>query len=472
MALVATSIVAAHGAEPASGVPVNFADHVAPILKRHCSECHGESRKKSGLDLSNYDAALKGSNGGKVVMAGRPTRSRLLELITSEEDASRMPLGRDPVPPAEIAIIKTWIAEGLRENATSAVNLPTIAEFTAQEPAAAVVALPPASFPSFERTKVLRSFPALALATPPRASFFAVSGYECVDFINAETNRLFGSFSFPEGEPHVLRFNRAGTMLLVAGGRPVQAGVVALYEVRTGKRLATIGNEPDTILAADLSPDERHVAVAGSNRLVKVLSSPTGKERHTLVKHTDWVTALSFSPDGKLLATGDRVGNIYLWDPQSGQLTLSLPDHKAAIRALVWRADGKVLASCGEDGLINWWDVDKGIPLASQADAHARPRAPGEYGKIASGVLDAAFGPQGQLATCGRDRTVRLWDPTGKLLKSFSIDSSDRGQPERIRIVPTRVAIVSDGQRIVAGDSAGQLHAWPIDAPKSSVNRK
>src|SRR5262245_52764818 len=76
--------------------PVNYVEHVQPMLKEHCGKCHGETIHKSGLDFSNYPSALKGSNGGPVVVAGRPTRSRLLDLVTSDQPAERMPLGGEP----------------------------------------------------------------------------------------------------------------------------------------------------------------------------------------------------------------------------------------------------------------------------------------------------------------------------------------------------------------------------------------
>ncbi|MCE9603493.1 MAG: hypothetical protein K8U03_01170 [Planctomycetia bacterium] len=452
-------------AEPADAL-VNFTDHIAPILKQHCTSCHGETRKKAGLDFSNYEAVLRGGSGGKVVVAGRASKSRMLELMTAENPAERMPLNGELVPAEQIAKIRDWIAEGLRESAKSGANLPEIVEFTPKDPTSGTMepAPVPSKLPPITRVKVLRPFPVLALAAAPRAPFFAVPAYECIDFIDAATKETLGSIPFAEGEPHVLRFNRSGSLLLAAGGRPVEKGIAALIDVGTGKRLATIGDEADAALAADLSPDERQVALSGTGRVVKIYATKDGAPLHSLVKHTDWVTALAFSPDGKLLASGDRVGNIYLWDPHTGQVVLPLADHKGAIRALSWRADGKVLATCGEDGLIVWWDVAKGMPMTAQAEAHTRQRAPGEYGKIAGGVLDATFGPQGQLATCGRDYKVRVWSPAGKLLEAFSIADPAQSEPARTKIFPTRVAITADGKTVVAGDSAGRLHSWAITA--------
>ncbi|NDH94532.1 MAG: WD40 repeat domain-containing protein, partial [Planctomycetia bacterium] len=117
-----------------------------------------------------------------------------------------------------------------------------------------------------------------------------------------------------------------------------------------------------------------------------------------------------------------------------------------------------VVASCGEDGLVVWWDVKDGWPVASKPNAHPPKRPEGVYGTVPNGVLDAAFGPSGELATCGRDGKIKLWSAKGKEEKSFAIPDD---APAGVTIVPTRVAISFDGKAVLAGDSAGRLHTWP-----------
>ena len=241
--------------------------------------------------------------------------------------------------------------------------------------------------------------------------------------------------------------------------------------MKTGKRLAELGNEADAVLAADLSADERRVALGGSGRVVKVFSTEDGSLLHTLSKHTDWITALAYSPDGKLLATADRSGSIHLWDAATGGVVLPLAEHKGAIRALSWRADSQVLASSGDDGLIVWWYVSRGWPLTSKANVHPPARPPGVYGKLAAGVVDATFGHQGELGTCGRDGKARLWADDGQEQQAFSIAESAVAQAKPARstgvpMLPTRVVFSFDGRVLIAGDSWGRLHFWPTAKDK------
>ena len=450
--------------------PVTYDDDVAAIFKRHCRQCHGESRQEAGLDLSSYASVKKGSSGGQVVVAGRATASRMMQVITAEDPAERMPPNNDPLPAEQIARIKSWIDSGLRQNAGSTVAVRTDS-FKPGTTSSSDAGPPPMpeKLTALKRVPTSRPFPILALAASPRAPLIATSAYEAVQFRDPATRESLGAVAFPEGEPHVIRFSRSGAVLLVAGGRPVQNGIAVLFDVKSGKRLATIGDEVDTVFAADISPDERRVVIGGSGRVAKVFFTEDGKLNHTLIKHSDWITTVAYSPDGKLLATGDRTGNIHLWDADNGGVVLSLSEHKGALRAMAWRSDSKVLASCGEDGLIIWWDVTTGFPSISKPNAHPPQRPAGVYGKIANGVLDATFGPQGELVTCGRDGMIRLWLVDGQPLKSFSLTDADKSANQKsagIQIIPIRVTLTHDGKTVFAGDSGGQIHLWPLDSSK------
>ncbi|MCX7399483.1 MAG: hypothetical protein NT138_17595 [Planctomycetales bacterium] len=442
-------------------ISVNYDDHIAPIFRKHCFQCHGESKQEAGLNLASFATSIKGGSGGEVLIPERSNGSRLFQAITAEDPAERMPPNNDPLPADDVAMIRKWIDTGLKENRGSAAVPARKMNFVPSAKAAVDGPAPlPENLPALPSIKLNRPFPVLAVAASPRGELAAIANYERIDFINTVTRTVIGSVPFPEGEPHVLRFNSSGTVLLAAGGRPVQHGSAVLYNVKMGSRLAEIGNETDAIMAADISPDEKFVAVGGSGRAIKVFSTSDGTLQQTLVKHTDWITAVAYSPDGKLLASADRVGNIHLWDATSGGVVLPLSEHKGAIKALAWRSDSQILASCGEDGLIVWWEISKGWPAISKPEAHPPVRPAGMYGKIANGVLDASFSTAGELVTCGRDGQIRIWSADGSPKASYSIlgESTKLNQKRSVRIVPLRSVFANGDQQILAGDSAGQLH--------------
>ncbi len=117
---IGLAVHGAHGSTaPATGLshvvtlgPVSYAEQIAPIFEERCAECHGGDTKEAELGLLTYEELMKGSEYGTVIEAGEPEESLLLDMIIAGE----MPEEGDPVPPEEIALIRTWIAEGAQDN--------------------------------------------------------------------------------------------------------------------------------------------------------------------------------------------------------------------------------------------------------------------------------------------------------------------------------------------------------------------
>lgn len=426
---------------------ITYDEHIKPIFREHCLKCHGEDEQKADLNLASFTTVLKGGSGDKAVVAGRASQSLLFQAITAEDDAERMPPKKSAIPAPQIELIRQWIQGGLRESAASK-SLVAERDTSFQPTSNGKVDGPPpmpVSLPAFIPPELKRPLPIIAMAASPRAPLIAFASHEHVRLLDATTQQPLGALAFPEGQPNVIRFSLDGRVLMVAGGKPVQSGVVVLFDVQTGKRLATIGDETDAVLAADISPDQQLVALGGSGKIVKIYGTADGKLRHKLTKHTDWITSLAFSPDGQKLASSDRAGGIHLWDATGGGILLSLSEHKASVRALAWRSDSRMLASGGEDGLLIWWDAKDGWPAITNSNAHPPARPQGSYGRIPNGVLSLAFGPKGELLSAGRDKQVRLWNASGGAVRSFESDAT----------LPLQTSITFDGKGLFAGGANG-----------------
>jgi hypothetical protein len=85
-----------------------FDAEVAPILSRHCLECHGRSIQKGKLALMTEKSALAGGASGPVIVSGKPDASLLIDYV----DSGEMPRGRPPLTDAEKRRLKRWIGEG------------------------------------------------------------------------------------------------------------------------------------------------------------------------------------------------------------------------------------------------------------------------------------------------------------------------------------------------------------------------
>src|SRR5213593_2918768 len=93
--------------------PVDFMRDVRPILEKHCYECHGEKKQKSGLRLDVKAAALRGGDEHPPdIIAGKAKESPLIQMVTSEDKDERMPPKGDGLSAAEIATLTAWIDQG------------------------------------------------------------------------------------------------------------------------------------------------------------------------------------------------------------------------------------------------------------------------------------------------------------------------------------------------------------------------
>jgi uncharacterized membrane protein len=99
---------------------VSFQADVAPILKTNCAECHdndGEGYTKSGFNVMTYEAVMKGTRYGPVVIPGNSVSSTLARLITGKADASiNMPHNKHPIPEEQMEVIVHWIDQGAKNN--------------------------------------------------------------------------------------------------------------------------------------------------------------------------------------------------------------------------------------------------------------------------------------------------------------------------------------------------------------------
>ena len=109
---------------PGAGGRTSFVAEVAPMLVLRCGACHVYDTKGK-FSMTDYATLMKGPAEGVVIFPGEPVGSRIIEVIESGD----MPRGGVKVAPAELLLLKKWIAEG--------------AKFDGQDPSANLAALAP-----------------------------------------------------------------------------------------------------------------------------------------------------------------------------------------------------------------------------------------------------------------------------------------------------------------------------------------
>ncbi len=92
----------------------DFVHEVAPILKKHCSECHTDTKKKAGLSMNDEASFREGSENGPIIDAAHPEKSLILELISSDDEDVRMPPKGKGLSDPQVEIIKAWVIAGAK----------------------------------------------------------------------------------------------------------------------------------------------------------------------------------------------------------------------------------------------------------------------------------------------------------------------------------------------------------------------
>ena len=88
---------------------------VQAIFMKSCMPCHSAQRPKGGVDLTSYDAVMKGGRDGATVKAGDPNASDLVAYIKGTKKP-QMPKGAPPLSDADQKTISDWIQAGAKNN--------------------------------------------------------------------------------------------------------------------------------------------------------------------------------------------------------------------------------------------------------------------------------------------------------------------------------------------------------------------
>lgn len=419
---------------------ITYDEHIKPIFRAKCFACHNTDKKASGLDLTNYTGLMQGGAAGESIEPGDAEGSYLYMLVTHDSEPF-MPPKSDKMPDKELALIQEWINIGAPENSGSKVSIkkPKF-DFALQGASSGKPAGPPPMPPQLNKEPIVHSSlstAVTAMATNPWSPLAAVAGQKQILLYNTKTLDLLGILPFPEGVPHVLKFSRNGSLLLAGGGHAAASGRVVVWDVKTGKRLFEVGDELDAVLCADISSDQRFIALGSPSKVIRVYSTSTGELAYEIRKHTDWMTSLAFSPDSVLLCSGDRNGGAFVWEAATGNEYLTLKGHKGGITGITWRSDSNLVATSSEDQSVKLWELQNGNNIKSW-NAHS------------GGTSSVEFARDGRLVTCGRDKVTKLWDQAGKQLRAFPAFGD----------IAVSVTICDETNQVISADWTGKIKVW------------
>src|SRR4029078_6515724 len=105
-------LAAALQAQEAAPPKVDFVRDIQPLFKASCIKCHGAEKPKGQFRLDSKALALKGGIAGKAILPGKGAESPLVQVLLVSDPDERMARQAEPLPKAQIDLIRAWIDQG------------------------------------------------------------------------------------------------------------------------------------------------------------------------------------------------------------------------------------------------------------------------------------------------------------------------------------------------------------------------
>lgn len=322
--------------------PVSYYKDVRRILQQHCQGCHQPARAMGEYTMTTHAALFKAGESKKnPIVAGEPDKSELLAQIVPHADKKPlMPKNRDPLPAADVEVLRRWIAEGAKD------DTPTSVQDTIDEKNPPKYKLPPVI---------------TAIDYSPEGDLLAVAGFHEVLLHKSDGSGLVGRLIGLSERIQSLAFSPDGRSLAVAGGSPGRFGELQVWNV--GQKRLKYSNSVtfDTLYGVSWAPDGSVIAFGCSDNTLRAIDAVSGKQVLFQGAHSDWVIGSTFTQDGEHVLSISRDMSMKLTVVKTGRfvdnVTSITPGAlKGGLQAVDRRAQAKETKVKGVDGQEKIYD--------------------------------------------------------------------------------------------------------------------
>ena len=230
--------------------------------------------------------------------------------------------------------------------------------------------------------------------------------------------------------PRVLS-GHSGPVLAVAftpdGASVISGGAdasVRRWNVSDGAQALAYAGHQGQVTGVKVSADSATIVTTSLDRTVRIFATASGEAK--VLTQASPITASDFVSETKRIATTGEDHIVRILDTTTGRELQRFPASVAALRAIRLTNSPQGYVTGGADGSLTFGSVSaESIMLADEVKVH-----------------DLALTPDGShLVTSGEDKTAKLWNLKGELVRSFS------GSGTALKFVAVR----SDGAQVASG---------------------
>lgn len=243
---------------------------------------------------------------------------------------------------------------------------------------------------------------------------------------------------------------------------------IKIWDWETGNLETTIPAHKEGVRDLDFGgpKDALWLASGSSDMTIKLWDPAEGyKNIRTLSGHEHAVLSVRFLPlgdsDKVLLASGSADKTIKIWDATTGYCIKALRGHDDWVRAVRPSADGQLLLSCSSDNTARVWDIHSPSPDAIRRSvSHEEvvtcctfaPAAAHRYILRLAGAKEKPTSPIGYFVTSSRDKTIKIWEGTGKCIATLY------GHEDEVNAIEFH----ADGRYILSAADDKTVRVWDL----------
>ncbi|KAI1477470.1 quinon protein alcohol dehydrogenase-like superfamily [Daldinia eschscholtzii] len=184
------------------------------------------------------------------------------------------------------------------------------------------------------------------------------------------------------------------------------------------------------------------LCTAGYDHTIRFWEALSGICSRTIQHPDSQVNRLCISPDKRFLAAaGHHTVKLYDIKSTNPNPLLTFEGHTGNVTGVAFHCEGKWMVTSSEDGSVKIWETRSGTIQRSYNHGSA--------------VNDVVIHPnQGEIISCDRGGSVRVWDLAENNCSHQLIPEED--------VSVSSVTVASDGSLLCAANNAGNVFVWQL----------